>query len=231
MKRKNFKCPNGCDFPVRKKTLQNRDNIYTYDFANYNYCPCCGNLMPNTKKIIIDFFNVYNLHPDLGAAKRLLLKSEYESAARETFVVVEKKLRQQSKLDLHGANLVTQALGFKYDNSKKVILEMPQIAVNDLSTESKRNEQDGLKLLLMGFFRGQRNLYQHNSIGSGVSNIMAVIIEASFILYLLDGHSITEKGHWIKSKTSYEDIYQRMPKMKDRIRFRIENRFVKKRKR
>ena len=42
--------------------------------------------------------------------------------------------------------------------------------------------------MLMGFFQGPRNLYQHNHIGSGVSNSISVIIEASFFLHLLDGH-------------------------------------------
>ena len=64
----------------------------------------------------------------------------------------------------------------------------------------------------MGFFQGPRNLYQHNHIGSGVSNS----IEASFFLHLLDGHSITQNGRWIPLKADYREIYQKMPKRVDR---------------
>ena len=72
----------------------------------------------------------------------------------------------------------------------------------------------------MGFFQGPRNLYQHNHIGSGVSNSISVIIEASFFLHLLDGHSITQNGRWIPAKADYQEIYQKiyqkMPKRIDR---------------
>lgn len=72
--------------------------------------------------------------------------------------------------------------------------------------------------MLMGFFQGPRNLYQHNHIGSGVSNSISVIIEASFFLHLLDGHSITQNGRWIPEEADYREIYQKMPKRIDRWR-------------
>ena len=72
------------------------------------------------------------------------------------------------------------------------------------------------KPMLMGFFQGPRNLYQHNHIGSGVSNSISVIIEASFFLNLLDGHSITQNGRWIPEKVDYREIYQKMHKRIDR---------------
>ena len=62
------------------------------------------------------------------------------------------------------------------------------------------------------------NLCQHNHIGSGVSNSISVIIEASFFLHLLDGHSITQNGRWIPEKADYREIYQKMPKRIDRWR-------------
>ena len=227
MKHNKRKCPNGCSLPHRKKGIKKGNNGYTYEIEDYNYCPVCGSLMPTAQDKLKGFFDVYNLHPDLRVAERLLLKSEFESAAREAFVVVENALREKSGLDFHGVNLATQALAFKYDKINKAILEMPLIAISDLSTESKRNEQDGLKHLIIGFFKGQRNLYQHNHIGSGVSNVIAVIIEASFILHLLDGHSVAEHGRWIRIKTSSDEIISNMPKLKDRIRYIIENRVCK----
>ena len=81
---------------------------------------------------------------------------------------------------------------------------------------SERNEQDGIRYMLMGFFQGPRNLYQDNHIGSGVSNTISVIIEASFFLHLLDGRSITQNGRWITKKVDYREIYQKVPKRIDR---------------
>lgn len=115
-----------------------------------------------------------------------------------------------------GVYLATRALSFEIDKQTGEIKRAPLIAINDLKNESERNEQDGIRYMLMGFFQGPRNLYQHNHIGSGVSNSISVIIEASFFLHLLDGHSITQNGRWIPEKVDYREIYQKMPKRIDR---------------
>ena len=115
-------------------------------------------------------------------------------------------------------HLATKALSFEFDKKTGKITKAPLIAINDLVTESERNEQDGIRYMLMGFFQGPRNLYQHRHIGAGVDNTLSVIIEASFFLRLLDGHSITKNGRWIPSKVSYREIYNSMPKRIDRWR-------------
>ncbi|MDO4426017.1 MAG: TIGR02391 family protein [Planctomycetia bacterium] len=174
--------------------------------------------MPYTRKRIKDFFEIYHIHPKLQNAERLILKSEFESAAREAFVVVESVLREKSGLDLHGFDLATKTLKYEVDKQTGEITKQPLIAINDLKTETEKNEQDGIRYMLMGFFQGVRNLYQHNHIGSGVSNALTVVIDSSFFLNLLDGHSITKNGRWILTKVNYEDIYDNMPKRLDRIR-------------
>lgn len=219
MKRKKYACPNGCSLPSRKKVLREySDGTYGFDFYDFNFCPRCGSLMPYTLKKLRRFFEVYNLHVALTDAVRLIYKSEYESAAREAFVAVENYLKKKSSLDSHGFDLATRALSFEVDKQTGEIKKAPLIAINDLKSESERNEQDGIRFMLMGFFHGPRNLYQHNHIGSSVSNAISVIIEASFFLHLLDGHSITKKGHWIQEKVDYQEIYKKMPKHSDRCK-------------
>ena len=187
-----------------------------FDFYDFTFCPCCGSLMPYSLKKLKGFFEVYNIHAALSDAVQLIYKSEFESAAREAFVAVENYLKKKSGLDLHGFDLATRALSFEIDKQTGEIKRAPLIAINDLKNESERNEQDGIRYMLMGFFQGPRNLYQHNHIGSGVSNSISVIIEASFFLNLLDGHSITQNGRWIPEKVDYREIYQKMPKRIDR---------------
>ena len=176
--------------------------------------------MPYTQKSIEDFFEVCNIHPMLKNAKRLFLKSEFESAAREAFVVVESVLRSKSGLDLSGRKLASNALTFSTDKNTSEITKKPLIAINELRTESERDEQEGIKLMLMGFFQGLRNLYHHNQIGSGVSNALTVLIDASFFLHLLDGHSVTKNGRWIRTNIDLKDIYYLMPKKLDRLKMR-----------
>ena len=110
-------CPNGCTLPPRKKVLTEFDNHqYGFDYVDYTYCPICGSLMPNTKKKIEAFFEIYHIHPKLKNAERLIYKSEYVSAAREAFVAVESVLKRKSGLDLHGFDLATKALKFEVEN-------------------------------------------------------------------------------------------------------------------
>lgn len=172
--------------------------------------------MPDSLEKLTAFFDVYRMHPSLDTAKRLLCKSEFESAAREAFVTVENLLKKKSGLDTHGFDLATKALSFEFDKQTGELKKYPLVAINELKTESERNEQEGIRYMLMGFFQGPRNLYQHRHIGAGVSNAISIIVEASFFLHLLDGHSITKNGQWILSKADYRDIYSKMPKRLDR---------------
>lgn len=76
-------------------------------------------------------------------------------------------------------------------------------------------------------------MYQHNHIGSSISNAFSILIEASFFLGLLNGHSITKNGHWIHAKVDYSEIYNATPKRIDRWRlkrmFKKQKRILKRR--
>lgn len=198
---------------------KSKDDTYTFAHKDYSYCPICGSLMTKSLDKVRNFFEVYHIHPSLERAVDLIYKSEFEAAAREAFVVVETVLKEKSGLDLHGFDLATKALSFEFDKKTGKITKSPLIAINDLTTESERNEQDGIRYMIMGFFQGPRNLYQHRHIGSGTDNSFSVIIEASFFLKLLDGHSITKNGRWVPSKVDFREIYNSMPKRTDRWRF------------
>lgn len=181
MRLKKYTCPNGCSLPPRKKVLQeNQNHTYSFDYCDFAYCPICGSLMPYSLDKVKSFFSVYHIHPSLDRALNLIYKSEFEAASREAFVVVESTLRKKSGLDLHGFDLATKALSFEFDIKTGNLKREPLIHINDLRNESDRNEQDGIRYMLMGFFQGPRNLYQHRSIGSGPDNAYSILIEASF---------------------------------------------------
>lgn len=219
MRGKKYSCPNGCKLPPRKKVFREfSDGTYGFGHHDFVFCPSCGCLMPYSLVKIKSFFEVYNIHPSLKHALALVYKSEFEAAAREAFVTLENVLKKKSGLDSHGFDLATKALSFEADKKTGTITKAPLIAINKLQSESDRNEQDGIRYMLMGFFQGPRNLYQHNHIGSGASNSISVIIQTSFFLYLLEGHSITKNGQWIPTKLNYREIYQKMPKRFDRWR-------------
>ena len=219
MRTKRYSCPNGCSLPPRKKALRAfEDGTYGFAYYDFNYCPYCGSLVQYSQEKLSNFFDIYNIHPALKNAQNLLCKSEFEAAAREAFVSVETVLKKKSGLASHGFDLATKALSFEIDRKTGQVTKAPLIAINALKTESDKNEQDGIRYMLMGFFQGPRNLYQHNHIGSGASIAISVVIEASFFLQLLDGHSITKNGRWLPMKVDYQKIYYKMPKRIDRWR-------------
>ena len=96
-------------------------------------------------------------------------------------------------------------------------------AFNKLSNESEINEQDGFMHMLMGFFRGPRNIYQHNNVKMGFNKSFSILIETSFFLDIIIGkHSLLSKPHWVKVKINDtpEAMYRKMPKLCDRILFK-----------
>lgn len=221
MRMKAYSCPNGCKLPHRGRILKEfDDDSYRIVRNDFTYCPKCGNLMPHALKKLQSFFDIYQIHPALKPALQLLYKSEFNSAAREAFVVVETTLREKTGLDLHGYDLAAKALLVERDNKTRQVIKQPLIAINELQSESDKNEQEGIRLMLMGFFQGPRNIYQHNNVGSAVSNVVSIIIESSFFLNLLDGKSITKKAHCISVPVNYWEICERMPNPFDRIRLR-----------
>ena len=220
MKRKTYKCPNGCKLPPYKRIIQKKSGAFCFDYPDFSFCPKCGSLMPNALHRIEGFFKVYNIHPELESSLRLLYKSEYVSAVREASVTLENILQKKSGLDSHGFDLATRALSFEVDKKTNTIIKKPLIEINALESESDRNEQNGVRYMLMGYFQGPRNLYLHNNIGSGVSNALSIIIETSFLLQLIDGHSMNQRGHWIPSEYDVESIYSNMPSRFDRWRLK-----------
>ena len=217
-----YKCENGCNLPPRVKVLREYDDgHWGFGYHDPSFCPQCGEMMPYTHDKIMDFLDVYNIHPKLSDSIKLIKKSEFVSSAREAIITVEECLRTKSKLDLHGTNLVNQALSFNYDKQSQTFTKEPIIYINSLNTESERNEQEGLRYMLLGFVEGIRNIYQHNSIKSSVSYSVTTVIQASYFLYLLDGKGLTDKPKWLKCKLDYNYIYSKMPKAIDRLKLRI----------
>ena len=176
--------------------------------------------MQNTLKKIKCFLELSLIHEKLEKAVNLLYKSEYEASIRESIVVLENYLRKKSGLDLHGTNLVAQSLGFEYDKAKRIMKREPKIKINSLDSESELNEQEGLKLMLMGFFQGPRNMYQHNNIYVPVNVILTLFLQISFFLKLIDGGSLTKHAYVIKKKVDVTNILNNMPKKSDRKKFK-----------
>ena len=102
MRGKKYTCPNHCNLPPRRKELREfEDGTYGFGYKDFKFCPCCGSLMPESLNKLKNFFDVYDIHPTLDKALKLLYKSEFEAASREAFVTLENCLKKKSGLASH----------------------------------------------------------------------------------------------------------------------------------
>ena len=148
-----YKCKN-CDSPIPPELALE---------IKFNICPGCGKLYPQTIEYLENYFRIVQLSKELKSVRELLLKSETNASVREALIKFETIVRKKSGLkDCYGKDLMAKAFSFKMDSNKRKIIEEPKIKVNNLSTISKRNEQEGIKLLAMGLMQGIRNIYMHS---------------------------------------------------------------------
>lgn len=133
----------------------------------------------------------------------LLLKSEFESAVREAIITLENILRKKSKLRNHyGFSLASESLKFEVDKKNNKVIVEPLIKINALSNESEMNEHEGLRFMLMGFFKGVRNLYMHKPIGAAVNMALSILVQIAFFIQILNGNSLNKPACWIPASNS-----------------------------
>ena len=127
----------------------------------FNVCPECGKLYPQTIDYLENYFRIIQLNEELKKASSLLLKTEMTAAVREALIKFETIIRKKSGLkNCYGKDLMAKAFSFKMD--RDIVTEEPKIKINDLSTNTKRNEQEGIMYLAMGLMQGIRNIYMHS---------------------------------------------------------------------
>jgi len=143
------------------------------EFSRFNVCPYCGKLYSETVNYIKKYFRIIQLSPLLTPCIGLLIEGKFDTAVREAIIALENAIKSKSDLkDSFGKELISKAFGFDYDQKTESIIRSPLIMLNDLSSLSKRNEQEGARLMLMGFMQGIRNIYMH---GKGASNLYYAI--------------------------------------------------------
>lgn len=117
----------------------------------------------------------------------LLYLSQYESAIRKSIIILENEIKKIANLlNLHGADLVGEAFKFQIDKTGTLASE-PKIKINELSDINEINEYEGLKLMLLGFFKGTRNLYMHNNISTRIYLTLNTFTQESIILRAIHG--------------------------------------------
>jgi uncharacterized protein (TIGR02391 family) len=100
----------------------------------------------------------------------------YSGAVVDSVHFISELIRDRTGLDGDGQELVGKALGGPN----------PLLKVNKLQTESERNVQKGIQLLLMGLYQGIRNPRSHGKHADSVEDADSIILFISFLLKIID---------------------------------------------
>lgn len=100
-------------------------------------------------------FDKMQFHPRVITASKSLFESgHYAQAIFEAFKAVNNFIKQKTGLNLDGKQLMAKAFNEKG----------PVIKLNELKTQSDRDEQEGFKFLFMGAMVGIRNPKAHDDV-------------------------------------------------------------------
>jgi hypothetical protein len=150
--------------------------------------------LPGTATVVEDYLKLLGISQNLPDATRLGTKSELVAAVRDATVTLEETVRRRSKLSARGADLMDKALSFEYDRATRRLTRRPRIRLNSLKTETKRNEQDGIRLIAMGLMRGARNIFAHSSGSGKFYHCLNIVTVAEWVLRQIvgDGGTVAE---------------------------------------
>jgi uncharacterized protein (TIGR02391 family) len=109
----------------------------------------------DTDEVLLYLFDSMQFHPKVVEASRTLFKDgHYTDAIFRAFTQVNNFVKAKTGLELDGKALMSQA--FRMEN--------PVIKLNELKTQSERDEQEGFMFLFMGAMVGIRNPKAHDNI-------------------------------------------------------------------
>lgn len=161
--------------------------------------------MPATAHLVADYLNLLGIPDTLPDAARLVTKSELVAAVRDATVTLEAIVRSKSQFSTRGADLMDQAFSFEYDRATKRVTRPPPIRLNNLRTETKRNEQNGLRLIAMGLMRGARNTFAHSDGTRKFYHCLNIITVTEWIIRQIEGTI----GTVAESRTMFRPVIPR----------------------
>lgn len=115
---------------------------------------------------LTSFFDSLKFHRIVEESSRDLFRDgHYSPAIFEAYKTLCNHVKRKSKLrDLKCVDLMTKAFGFTYDQRTRQITRKPILQLNELATQSDRDEQVGFMHLFMGSMFGIRNPKAHDRI-------------------------------------------------------------------
>lgn len=168
--------------------------------TQFNYCPGCGALGTHWQALCNALLTLYEKEGRMAESLRLYRKAAYPDAARSALISIETELKRLGETQSYGTGLVDEVLSFEYDNKTKKCVREPIVKVNDLNSQNDRNEQDGIRLLISGMFKGLRNALMHDHVKLSPVNALSVVVMSNLVIDILNKGSILKERVCIVKK-------------------------------
>ena len=97
---------------------------------------------------------------------------QYGHAADQGVKLYAALIRKLAAIDKDGTGLA-DVFGYQYDAQSKKLTRAPTVAINDLSSDSLRNMQDGQGMLTRGLIHGFRNPINHAPMAAVVPSLIS----------------------------------------------------------
>jgi len=111
-----------------------------------------------------------------GAINRDYDNENYTGAILGSIFLLAETIRERTDLDLDGIALIGKAFGGAN----------PLLKVNNLKTESEKNEQRGVENILRGLFQGIRNPRSHEKISDDKKTCDSIVIFINYLLNIIE---------------------------------------------
>jgi len=138
----------------------------------------------------------------------------YTSAIKTSILYLTECIRERTNLDLDGDQLITQSFS----------ITTPYIKLNDLKTDTEKNEQIGTMMILQGIYKAIRNPRNHNlkiddrftcdSIIVLINYFVCLIKKAKLLFDYEDFYSIVIDKYFDKSEEYSEELIKSIPQDK-----------------
>jgi uncharacterized protein (TIGR02391 family) len=122
-------------------------------------------------------FDARNIHPDISdVSRRLFDDGHYSQATFEAFKLIDQKVHEISGIEMTGQKLMMNAFN---END-------PKIKLNELKTQSHKDEQSGYKFIFSGSMSAIRNPRGHDINTDEIDTCLDHLSLASVLIRRLD---------------------------------------------
>ncbi|MCJ7744592.1 MAG: TIGR02391 family protein [Dehalococcoidales bacterium] len=145
--------------------IEEKHTALKYQIPGVDIKPSTISEPKDTTELPIHLFDKMQFHTKvIESSRACFVAGNYREAILNAFISLIDYVKEKTRLDLDGDDLMNQAFSFNYDKDLGKITKYPIIRLNELKKSSDRGEQQGFMFLYKGAAGAIRNPKAHKII-------------------------------------------------------------------